>query len=286
MKLQAYSLLLIACMLALGCTTPENPSTGTNASSASNVEDPYKYCADNGGRITIVQEGSGEHAVCEFPNGAKCEAVAYSRSECTHERPNYCAADSDCGCGTHIITGECFVGSRPFVNVEKQCPDYCTGISAMFETKCVNHQCKIVKKEQTRTQGQAAANVGAECSSISDCPKGADCYRLPGYAKPRCYPGDPCELCPPEKECTVSTSFPAIVACRDKESAPVEGFCGWSTEGACKSDSDCTRGGCNSQICQAKSEGIIMSSCDKPCYKPEPYGLKCKCVSNKCVWTK
>jgi hypothetical protein len=56
-----------------------------------------------------------------------------------------CTADSDCACGTHIKTGECFYGNAKFVNVSKQCPDFCTGIAAMFETKCVDKECRQVR---------------------------------------------------------------------------------------------------------------------------------------------
>ena len=57
----------------------------------------------------------------------------------------YCSQDSDCACGTHKTTGECFYGNKAYVNTGKQCPDYCTGIAAMFETKCVNDTCTQVR---------------------------------------------------------------------------------------------------------------------------------------------
>ena len=56
-----------------------------------------------------------------------------------------CSVDSDCACGTHKDTGDCFVGNKEFVNVEKQCPDFCTGIAAMFEIRCVNNECRQVR---------------------------------------------------------------------------------------------------------------------------------------------
>lgn len=71
-----------------------------------------------------------------------------------------CKTDSDCACGTHKETGICFVGNKAFVNVEKQCPDFCTGIAAMFETKCVNNECKQVRKETI---------PAAECQTDDDC---------------------------------------------------------------------------------------------------------------------
>lgn len=70
-----------------------------------------------------------------------------------------CTTDADCACGTHIESGACFAGNKAFVNVDKQCPDYCTGIAAMFETKCVDKNCKIVRKEAPQ----------AECSTDADC---------------------------------------------------------------------------------------------------------------------
>ncbi|MFH0870153.1 MAG: hypothetical protein V1866_03795 [archaeon] len=75
------------------------------------------------------------------------------------QKQNHCASDGDCACGTNSETGECFYGYKTFVNVEKQCPDFCTGIAGMFEIKCVNNECKQVKKEA----------VPAECAVDEDC---------------------------------------------------------------------------------------------------------------------
>lgn len=69
-----------------------------------------------------------------------------------------CAVDSDCACGTHIDTGVCFTGNKVFVNVEKQCPDFCTGIAAMFETRCIEGECKQARKQPA-----------SECATDSDC---------------------------------------------------------------------------------------------------------------------
>ena len=56
-----------------------------------------------------------------------------------------CVKDSDCACGVHIDTGECFYGNKDFVDVSRQCPDFCTGIAAMFETRCVEKVCTQVR---------------------------------------------------------------------------------------------------------------------------------------------
>lgn len=63
---------------------------------------------------------------------------------CTQQQQkgeSYCSTDSDCACGTHITTGECFYGNKDYVDVEKQCPDFCTGIAGNLATKCVNSTC-------------------------------------------------------------------------------------------------------------------------------------------------
>lgn len=55
-----------------------------------------------------------------------------------------CVQDSDCACGKNAA-GECFYGNKNYVNVEEQCPDFCTGIAAMFEIKCVENECRQVR---------------------------------------------------------------------------------------------------------------------------------------------
>ncbi len=64
-------------------------------------------------------------------------------------------------------------------------------------------------------------------------------------------------------------------------------FCFRSTYGTCDSISDCIAGGCSGQICQAKSEEPMMSTCEyADCYNAEAYDLECQCVQEKCQWIK
>ena len=64
-------------------------------------------------------------------------------------------------------------------------------------------------------------------------------------------------------------------------------FCGWSTYGKCSSDLDCMTGGCSSQVCQSKKEEPIITTCEwRDCYNAKIYGIACKCIENKCQWTK
>lgn len=55
-----------------------------------------------------------------------------------------CNSDSDCACGVWRSNGECAVGNKEFIDVTRQCPDYCTGIAANFVTKCVSNKCTLV----------------------------------------------------------------------------------------------------------------------------------------------
>jgi hypothetical protein len=58
-----------------------------------------------------------------------------------------CQSDLDCACGTNIKTGNCFSGNKKYVNTEKQCPDFCTGIADNFTTRCLNNLCDQVKNK-------------------------------------------------------------------------------------------------------------------------------------------
>jgi hypothetical protein len=78
-----------------------------------------------------------------------------------------CAVDSDCACGRNLATGECFYGNKDYVNVSQQCPDYCTGIAANLEIKCINNTCTQVKVENNQPSP-------SECTTDNDCVP-ADC---------------------------------------------------------------------------------------------------------------
>jgi hypothetical protein len=58
----------------------------------------------------------------------------------------YCRSDSDCACGIRFGTGDCFYGNKNFVDVSRQCPDFCNGIVAHLEIKCIYNQCEQINK--------------------------------------------------------------------------------------------------------------------------------------------
>jgi len=65
-----------------------------------------------------------------------------------------------------------------------------------------------------------------------------------------------------------------------------EDFCGTSTKGPCSTDEDCITGGCSSQVCQSSSEEPAITTCDwRDCYNARAYGLGCRCIQGKCMWT-
>ncbi len=66
-----------------------------------------------------------------------------------------------------------------------------------------------------------------------------------------------------------------------------ETFCGKSTYGPCKTDEDCVIDGCSGQYCRSKEEFPITTTCEwLPCYDYKKFEMSCKCINNKCQWSK
>ena len=140
-------------ILLCGCVNPVVPVTAGNNTSGTGIPNPASaFCAQNGGTHEIRNGPGGQYGVCAFSDGAECEEWAYQRGECSPGKPNYCDSDSDCACGVHVETRDCFYGQKEFVDVSQQCPDYCNGIAAHLEITCVQNQCKQVQKERNVTQ--------------------------------------------------------------------------------------------------------------------------------------
>lgn len=64
-----------------------------------------------------------------------------SRCGSTIISEKYCEQDTDCACGRHKTTGDCFFGNKNYVDTGKQCPDFCTGIAGNLEIRCVSNEC-------------------------------------------------------------------------------------------------------------------------------------------------
>ncbi|MEM4720097.1 MAG: eight-cysteine-cluster domain-containing protein [Candidatus Bilamarchaeaceae archaeon] len=175
-KLFLFFVLSVFLFGCISLPTKEDGIDNNTINDNSTIANPAsEYCIKNGGKILILVDAvPGQVGVCEFKNQAKCEEWAYLRGECSPDKPNYCVGDNDCACGTHITTGECFVGSKEFVNTEKQCPDYCTGIANNLETRCINFQCKIVGKNITKppAEGFCGYSTNGKCNNDNDCIRG------------------------------------------------------------------------------------------------------------------
>ncbi|MFH1221459.1 MAG: DUF333 domain-containing protein [Candidatus Micrarchaeota archaeon] len=241
---------LLGMLLFAGCIQPPvNQDNGTGIANPASV-----FCAEHNGTLEIRTDASeAQYGVCSFANGATCEEWAYFRGECSPERPNYCEKDYDCACGVQKTTQDCFYGSKDFVDVTKQCPDFCTGIANHLEIKCIKNQCTQMRKPIQDTSNCSNLSVDscssecvvcppcAECSSIGchskafcesigfndtwyssmnscdatkPCPTGQECYAFPNETAPRCFTGDPCSVCPSGK-CLQLESYPPQVRCTD-----------------------------------------------------------------------
>jgi hypothetical protein len=73
--------------------------------------------------------------------------VAISALYTVNQRPSekQCSTNDDCACGVSIKTGYCFFGNKNFVNTTFQCPDFCNGIAANLEIRCISNDCKQIR---------------------------------------------------------------------------------------------------------------------------------------------
>ncbi|MFH0885338.1 MAG: DUF333 domain-containing protein [Candidatus Micrarchaeota archaeon] len=187
------SVILIFLVFLAGCTTtiqtPMNNTTIPPANNTSGMPNPAsQFCEQNNGTLEIRTGTGGQYGVCSFSNGAKCEEWAFYRGECGPDKPNFCEMDSDCGCGVHVSTRDCFYGQKEYVDETQQCPDFCNGIAAHLEIKCMQNQCKQVQKNRCTNYGVddcpadcAVCPPCAACSSIS-CQSEAFCSGI-GFGK-------------------------------------------------------------------------------------------------------
>jgi uncharacterized protein len=188
--LAAMSMLIILLAGCLGpVAPPSNNTTVPPGNNTTGIPNPAsQFCVQHNGTLQIKTETGGQYGVCSFPGGAKCEEWAFFRGECGPDKPNFCDADSACGCGVHRETRDCFYGQMEFVDEMQQCPDFCNGIAAHLEIKCAQHQCTQVQKDTCTNfqpdgcpSGCAVCPPCAECSSIR-CQKEAACEAL-GFGK-------------------------------------------------------------------------------------------------------
>jgi putative hemolysin len=86
-----FSLVLVI-LVAVGLSAcggePSPVPTADTFQSPLNLANPAsKYCVDQGGRLEIREEASGETGYCIFEDGSECEEWALYRGECAPGTP-------------------------------------------------------------------------------------------------------------------------------------------------------------------------------------------------------
>ena len=213
--MKLYILLsLISILLLSGCTT-HNPSDPTPIEINS-----FDECAAAG--YPIMESYPRQ---CAVPGGGtfteKVDALPL-------ETESFCKIDSDCACGVHIDSGQCFYGNNEYVDTSNQCPDFCTGIAGHLEVQCINNTCNQVPKlsdeeiPSSFDECVAAGNPVME-SYPEQCavPGGKTFTRI--LSDEECQNSDidycfaSCRVCPPCPECS-------SLSCRSAEFCESMGF--------------------------------------------------------------
>lgn len=114
--------------------------------------------------------------------------------------PSWCQVDDDCVCGgIDQNTGDCFVGNKAyqkeFVDMSRQCPDFCTGIANHLVTKCINNVCQNVPRDDFGKGPKVEPSEPVFCTADAKlCPDGSAVGRV----------GPNCEFAPCPGESDVS----------------------------------------------------------------------------------
>jgi len=66
----------------------------------------------------------------------------------------YCEKDEDCACGVDKETGQCAIGNKKYIDITRQCPDFCTGIGGYLKIVCKNNTCMFELKEITQNKSK------------------------------------------------------------------------------------------------------------------------------------
>lgn len=208
--------------------------------------------------------------------------------------PEWCQVDADCICGgIDTNTGDCYVGNKAYaeqyVDMSKQCPDFCNGITGNLETRCVQNKCVNVPREQSNESKPVACTADAKI-----CPDGTAVGRV----------GPDCEFAPcptPVDNGTGEADLSnAHWLCEDGSWAVQPEDC---FENTCLSKSDCqlmgVSGICGPYMiagptatlhkppvyykdkCGAERCTVVTAMCVDPDSQPRVNGFDC--VQGKCV---
>jgi hypothetical protein len=93
----------------------------------------------------LVSITEGRVAAATIDNRYDILSETMAEDTQNNDAEKFCETDSDCACGRHIDTQECFLGNKNYVDVGHQCPDFCTGIAANFAVRCIKNMCVQIK---------------------------------------------------------------------------------------------------------------------------------------------
>ncbi|PIS38920.1 MAG: hypothetical protein COT34_01110 [Candidatus Nealsonbacteria bacterium CG08_land_8_20_14_0_20_43_11] len=103
------------------CTTEWNPICGADGKTYSNS------CFAKAASVSVAYAGE-----CRPQNSP------------SNNEEKYCQVDSDCACGRHIQTKDCFFGNQQYVDTLNQCPDFCAGFAGNLVIRCIQNICQQV----------------------------------------------------------------------------------------------------------------------------------------------
>ncbi|MDD5740964.1 MAG: PepSY domain-containing protein [Candidatus Nanoarchaeia archaeon] len=146
MKRIVLGLFLVILMIGIIGTAIADNDTNAPDTGCKNL-----YWIDNDNKDCSQKQFCGMYmylGLQTFESKTQCEKAVNKREGCTLEECGVdgtsCDKDEDCACGVSILTGDCFIGNKYYVNTSIQCPDFCTGIGGNFRIQCINNKCDQV----------------------------------------------------------------------------------------------------------------------------------------------
>ncbi|MEM4215472.1 MAG: DUF333 domain-containing protein [Candidatus Anstonellales archaeon] len=231
-------------------------------------------------------------------NYSLLQNISKNESEENKTDEKFCNVDSDCACGVHKISRECFFGNKKYVDETIQCPDFCTGIAGNLEIRCENNMCVQKQKRVIGIPNPASVyceqNGGKlEIRDFVDgqkgfCifPDGSECEEWAFY-RGECHPGERfCKDMCGDGTCQEVVCMAVGCPCPETpETCPQD--CRSSIIAECSSDLDCVHvpSCCHQQSteCVPRFQVKEYPNCDGvACTLECRQCTECRCVGGRC----
>jgi|GEM_PF-3227266 hypothetical protein len=83
MKIETLPVMLVFLLTISGCVSRPGDSTESASGEKYEIANPAAvYCEEMGYKYTIVGSNNGQHGVCTFPDGSKCDAWDFLNGNC------------------------------------------------------------------------------------------------------------------------------------------------------------------------------------------------------------